>query len=331
MTILSTMSNLPSSAAPLLSIAEVERDTGLGKDTLRVWERRYGFPAPARDAQGQRLYTQAEVDRLRQIASLLRAGYRPGGVVPLDEAGRLSLLNPATSPAPAGAATERAESVASAAQSATITTVLDTLARRDGLGLRRQLQQALTRLGLAAFVTDLMAPLATAVGLGWMRGELRVAEEHLFTEVAHSVLRQGLLALPEPVPGAAPRVLLTTLPGEPHGLGLLMAEAMCALEGAWCVNLGPQTPIDDIVAAAGWHHAQIVGLSATGSLPVRWLRQGLTQLHQRLAPGTALWLGGSAAAGLRGPAGLVRITDLRLIGPALAACQSGPPAGQADG
>ncbi|HEX5682672.1 MAG TPA: MerR family transcriptional regulator [Ideonella sp.] len=323
------MSNSPTSAAPSLSIAEVERDTGLGKDTLRVWERRYGFPAPARDAQGQRLYTQVEVDRLRQIASLLRAGHRPGRVVPLDEAGRQSLLRPAAPAAATAAATEPAGPASSAFQSAAIVAALDTLARRDGLGLRRQLQQALTRLGLAAFVTDLMAPLATEVGLGWMRGELRVAEEHLFTEVAHSVLRQGLLALPEPVPGTAPRVLLTTLPGEPHGLGLLMAEAMCALEGAWCVNLGPQTPIDDIVAAAGWHHAQIVGLSATGSLPVRWLRQGLTQLRQRLAPGTALWLGGSAAAGLRGPAGVVRISDLRLISRALAACSSGPAAAAA--
>jgi methanogenic corrinoid protein MtbC1 len=38
-------------------------------------------------------------------------------------------------------------------------------------------------------------------------------------------------------------VLLTTLPGEPHGLGLLMAEAMLALEGCTCVSLGVQTPV----------------------------------------------------------------------------------------
>jgi hypothetical protein len=27
-----------------LCIAQVERDTGLSKDPLRMWERRYGFP-----------------------------------------------------------------------------------------------------------------------------------------------------------------------------------------------------------------------------------------------------------------------------------------------
>ncbi|MEK8030440.1 MerR family transcriptional regulator [Ideonella sp. DXS29W] len=308
---------------PLLSIADVERDTGLGKDTLRVWERRYGFPTPARDDQGQRMYTQADVDRLRQIAALLRAGHRPGRVVVLDDAQRQALLNPY----PPGEGTDAPPNAnGHGREAAAVQALLDTVTHRDGLALRRQLQQSLTRLGLAVFVTDLMAPLTTAVGQAWLRGELGVADEHLFTEVAHGILRQGLMSLPEPVPGVAPRVLLTTLPGEPHGLGLLMAEAMCALSGAWCVNLGPQTPIDEIVAAAGWHRAQVVGLSATGCLPVRWLRQGLDQLRQRLPAGTLLWLGGSAGDLRRAP-GIVRITDLRAIAPAIAALP--PPSGSA--
>lgn len=306
------------------SIAEVERDTGLGKDTLRVWERRYGFPAPERDAQGQRVYTQVAVDRLRQIAALMRAGHRPGKVVPLDDAARLLLLG-ATTAVPASAAEAGLDEVAKGLPPSVLA-ALGALKARDGLALRRQLQQARTRLGLGDFVAELLAPLTTAVGLAWMSGELRVADEHLYTEVAHGVLRQGLLALPEPVAaGAAPRVLLTTLPGEPHGLGLLMAEAMCALEGAWCVNLGPQTPLDEIVGAAEWHHAQVVGLSATGCLPLRALRQGLLQLRQRLPVGTALWLGGSAAAGLRGLAGVQKMNDLRAIGPALRQLPFSPP------
>ena len=50
-----------------IGIAAVERDTGLGKDTLRVWERRYGFPKPERDAQGERAYPLAQVQRLRLL------------------------------------------------------------------------------------------------------------------------------------------------------------------------------------------------------------------------------------------------------------------------
>lgn len=57
----------PTPAALALSIADVERDTGLGKDTLRVWERRYGFPTPGRDAHGERRYDEAQLQRLRLI------------------------------------------------------------------------------------------------------------------------------------------------------------------------------------------------------------------------------------------------------------------------
>jgi MerR family transcriptional regulator, light-induced transcriptional regulator len=328
----------PIQATSRWSIAEVERDTGLGKDTLRVWERRYGFPVPERDANGQRVYTQAAVDRLRQIAVLLRVGHRPGRVVPLDDAQREALLGqpapggaPPADQAPGASAREDAPGPHRSYASDAIAATMAALKRRDGLALRRHLQQACTRLGLGDFVVEVLAPLTTAVGQGWMAGELRVADEHLFTEVSHGVLRQRLLALTDPdtgdhpADGAAPRVLLTTLPGEPHGLGLLMAEAMCTLAGATCVNLGPQTPLDEIVAATEWHQAQVVGLSATGALPVRALRQGLQQLRERLPASAVLWVGGAAAGGLRGLAGVVRMGDLRAIAPALAAVDAPKP------
>ena len=71
------------------TIADVERDTGLSKDTLRVWERRYGFPLPLRDAQGERRYDDDQLLRLRHIRRLLDAGHRPGRVVPLPRPPRL--------------------------------------------------------------------------------------------------------------------------------------------------------------------------------------------------------------------------------------------------
>jgi DNA-binding transcriptional MerR regulator len=67
-----------SAQEPTLSIAAVERDTGLSKDTLRVWERRYGFPAPTRDAIGERLYGRADLQKLRMLKRLLDAGHRAG-------------------------------------------------------------------------------------------------------------------------------------------------------------------------------------------------------------------------------------------------------------
>ena len=67
-----------------LSISAVERDTGLSKDTLRVWERRYGFPLPLRDSLGERAYSRADVERLRIIRRLMDAGHRPGKILGLS-------------------------------------------------------------------------------------------------------------------------------------------------------------------------------------------------------------------------------------------------------
>ena len=65
------------------SIGVVAKRTHMHPETLRVWERRYGFPLPGRDRLGERSYPQEQVQRLRVIKRLLDAGHRPGKVVPL--------------------------------------------------------------------------------------------------------------------------------------------------------------------------------------------------------------------------------------------------------
>ena len=74
---------LPTSAGTpaMAGISAVERDTGISKDKLRIWERRYGFPTPLRDDNGERVYPLAQVQRLRMIKRLMDAGHRPGRVV----------------------------------------------------------------------------------------------------------------------------------------------------------------------------------------------------------------------------------------------------------
>ena len=78
------MTSPSTSSEPLASIAATERDTGLSKETLRVWERRYGFPAPMRDAGGERGYPADQLAKLRLVKRLIDAGHRPGRIVSLD-------------------------------------------------------------------------------------------------------------------------------------------------------------------------------------------------------------------------------------------------------
>ena len=52
-------------------------------------------------------------------------------------------------------------------------------------------------------------------------------------------------------------------------LGLLMVEALLAASGAWCLSLGAQTPIADIVGAARGTTIDIVAVSSSGAYPAR--------------------------------------------------------------
>ena len=64
-----------------IGIGAIAQEIGLTKDTLRVWERRYGFPQPRRSPGGERLYPQEQVTKLRLVKRLLDAGHRPSKVL----------------------------------------------------------------------------------------------------------------------------------------------------------------------------------------------------------------------------------------------------------
>jgi DNA-binding transcriptional MerR regulator len=286
------------------NISAVERETGLSKDVLRMWERRYGFPKPARDDNGERQYSAAETAKLRAIKRLMDIGARPGKIIALS----LEELN--------GLADARAPLHREPAPLAVEGDVVARLGAHDVAGLQQSLAQWLMREGLQRFVVDTLAPLNRAVGDAWMRGELRVFQEHLYTELVQATLRSAINTFPRQ--GGRPRVLLTTLPSEQHGLGLLMVEAVLVPEGALCVSLGPQTPLDDIRLAVDAYGIDIVALSFSTAFPVRQAAESLARLRRHLSARVGLWAGGDMTRRVRKTLpGVVLLPDLAGCGGAL--------------
>jgi DNA-binding transcriptional MerR regulator len=284
----SSLQAVPSAA---LGIAAVERETGLSKDLLRVWERRYGFPQPERDAQGERLYPAEQVQRLRWIKRLLDAGHRPSHVVALPPAAlqeRLRRLAEAAPPVPRGGPLPPSQEL--------LDDLLQPLLRHELLRLHEQLQAQLLKRGLGPYVIELLAPLIHRVGQLWAEQRLQVFEEHLFTEAVQQQLRRALAMLPLPEQHDRPRVLLSTLPGEEHGLGLLMVQSLLALDGCHCVSLGPQTPIGDLAEVVRLQRADVLCLSFSAYAGAALVEDGLSTLLPLLPEGVELWAGGSASA-----------------------------------
>jgi len=301
--------NLTTSSAPGLPIAAVERDTGLSKDTLRVWERRYGFPQPARDANGERVYPSDQVDKLRLLKRLMDQGHRPGKIAEQSLEQLQALAEAGNGSASPASSEQRSDDA--------LGPFLELVTEHRVEDLRRELSMLTVKVGLARFVTDVIAPLTALVGETWARGRLAIFEEHLYTESVQGVLRNAITSIPHP--GESPRVLLTTVPQEPHGLGVLMAEAMFALEGARCVPLGVRTPVMEIVRGAESQQIDIVALSFSPVVNPYQVTESLKELRAQLPAATELWAGGSSPVlQRRPPAGVRVLGSLEDVGPAVA-------------
>lgn len=268
-----------------IPISAVERETALSKDTLRMWERRYGFPQPSRDQFGDRLYPPAQVEKLRLIRRLMDKGFRPGKIIPQPFHALLELLS--------GSQVQDTFN-----QSDFITDSIRLISEHRVSEFRSALQGQVQNLGLRRFILEVAAPMSRSVGEAWFRGELAIFEEHLFTEVMQNLLRKwtGEARASEL---KAPRILLTTFPNEQHALGLLMVEALMSMEGAECISFGIQMPIADIVSAVAAYQADIVALSFSQAYPRSRSSEGILQLRKTLQPHIEIWLGGGGVTRIK--------------------------------
>jgi methanogenic corrinoid protein MtbC1 len=237
-----------------------------------------------RSPGGERLYPQEQVTKLRLVKRLLDAGHRPSKVLGQS----VDMLQ------------QLAESsgIGQDAPDAELDHLLSLLRNSKYDEFRYGLVKRATRDGLERFVLDVVAPLSARVGNAWAAGTLQVFHEHLFSEAIQTTLRNLMRPLADATRGrgSRPRVLLTTLSGEGHGLGILMAEAMFLLSECECIQLGLQTPLHDIVQAVTAHSIDIVALSFTAVMPAQSIANGLSDLRNLLPPPVCIWVGGSSPA-----------------------------------
>lgn len=273
-----------------LPIQAVVRETGLSKELLRMWERRYGFPDPQRDAQGDRLYDMDQVVRLRLLKRLVDQGFRPSKIIHEPQAQLLRLM---------------AETAPRRASEPTLADdLLAMLQHQDVQAIRDFIAHQLISLGIERFVLDFMQQAHEQVGEAWMRGALAVHDEHLFTAEVQAALRLAISNLR--LSSRAPRALLATPPDETHTLGLLMVEALMRVEGLEVLSYGAQMPVRDVAQAVKRHQVPLVGISVSAAYSTARALEFLELLRLQLPSEVVIWAGGSALRGLRqAPAGVV--------------------------
>jgi DNA-binding transcriptional MerR regulator len=287
----------------LHSIGDLAEACGISVDTLRIWERRYGRPEPIRLPSGHRRYTIEHIRWLRRVAEALAQGHRTNKVVRAtdEELDRL-LAKEAPPPAP-----EDLEPLFRAVHGYREAQLLDRLWERW------------RRLGPEPFLDRVLDPLLVGVGRRWADGTLDVRHEHFLSEVVEHFLRAARASVLKTSSG--PGIVLATLEGELHGLGLHMAAVVCARQRWRPRVLGVSTPLDEIVKAALESKARAVGVSVSLHTGGIGTDRRLAELRRRLPSDRRVIVGGAGARGARrGPRGIEYARTLgdlaRLLGAA---------------
>jgi MerR family transcriptional regulator, light-induced transcriptional regulator len=292
------------SEGPEYSIRVVSRLTGLSADTLRMWERRYGYPSPRRTESGLRLYARADIERLTLIARGIKLGYRVGETVGLDQAALRQRLAAADT------------TTATAGDACLAHDLVDHAIADEPDSLRVGLRRAAVTLGTKRFITEVATPLLHELGDAWSQGALEVQQEHLATEILQAQLHV-MAAAYEGATG--PVVVLSTLPKESHGLGLQLVGLYLAACGALPRILGADTPTAQIAGAAKALKADAVAISVSVAASSVAATNHLNSLVEVLDRTVALWVGGQGAARIRSlPERAVRLRQWAELEDALA-------------
>jgi DNA-binding transcriptional MerR regulator/methylmalonyl-CoA mutase cobalamin-binding subunit len=239
----------------------VARRTGLTPDVIRVWERRYSAVSPSRSETRRRLYSDEDVERLILLRKATLAGRRIGDVAHLtdEDLGELvesDARSNADVPRPArGETSSDTPESASTHLGACIRAVEDL----DAQALEAALTRARLELSTPVLIDTVLMPLLHEVGERWRSGSIRPYQEHLATTMVKSLLENLRPFSAQPVGG--PEFVVTTLAGQHHELGAMMAAVVGATEGWRVTYLGPSLPAEEIAAAAIRRRARAVGLS----------------------------------------------------------------------
>lgn len=315
-------------------IAVVADRTGLSRDVLRVWERRYDAVSPSRSAGGQRLYSDANIERFRLLSAATQHGRSIGQVAALsnerlaaliaeDEAesrltvrgedktepvtglpGESQAVKTETGPTPVqnlpvAPSDETSQAHALHTQHAAVVARLYELTQQmDSAGLDRELRRAITTSGLPVALEVIIPGLMHSIGNDWKHRRLGIAEEHLASAAVLAVVSDAIRAVPDT--GSGPRLLVATPSGERHGLGAALVAATAALEGWSIIQLGIDLPAQEIVAAAATTQARAVALSVVHAGNPAQTREQLLEVRAGLPANVVLILGGAAVMQWRG-------------------------------
>jgi len=268
-------------------IHRVAKLTGLSKDVIRVWERRFGLLKPTRGANRYRNYSDDDVALLRFLKEQLDAG---GSIGELAKLGREELLGRARASAPRVSFVDNTFS-------RLLRELLSTLNPFNRVTFEKRLNGAVAVVPFEEALHGILLPLQEQVGQLWHDAQIDVAIEHYVTKQIQQKIFSAMNQLPVAEFGA--KVVVACPPGEEHDIAALTVAYRCRIRGCRVYYLGANVPVASLTNLCGKVEPDLTIISFPLALSDDQATQLVQALADEVSPVSNLAVGGHGAIAMR--------------------------------
>ncbi|WP_053366981.1 MerR family transcriptional regulator [Bacillus sp. FJAT-27245] len=211
------------------NIKAVSKLLGIQPGTLRAWERRYGIISPGRSESGHRLYSENQVEILREIIAMIGQGFTVGQAV--AHLGKQPVAQRAGK-RPGGQLEQYKNEL------------MDAFRVFDDGSAHRAIDACLSHYTFETALSTFFRPLLLEMEGGVRKGSLNNACFLFGTAIIRSRIESIALA-PSGI-RFLPRALLLCAPSEQNDIWLLLLAAFLRLKGFQVIYLGPGIGEDEV-------------------------------------------------------------------------------------
>jgi methanogenic corrinoid protein MtbC1 len=252
------------STTPAFNLKVVLKETGLGADTLRAWERRYGLPVPNRSAGGHRLYSQRDIETIKWLMKRQAEGLSISRAVDFWNEQIASGVDPLAGPAQ----TVLVATSTMPVQYQAPDTNLDSLRTRwveacmefSESAAEQVLNQAFSMFPVEVVCIEVLQKGMSEIGERWYQNRASVQQEHFASGLAMRRLDALLSACPAPTRNQS--VLVGCPAEEWHTFTPLLLALLLRRRGLSVIYLGANVPSEQFSNTVKNMNADLVVLVA---------------------------------------------------------------------
>jgi MerR family transcriptional regulator, light-induced transcriptional regulator len=259
-------------------INQVAKLTGLSKEVLRVWEKRYRLLSPERGSNRYRLYSEQDVELLKYLTREIEQGHAIGELASLGKDEILARMRDGkeeSKPFPSDQFLVELEKY---------------LLPLDTLSFEKRLNELVVLLPFEEFFNRILIPLQIRVGELWFDKKIDISIEHYVTAQAKIKIFTAINMINAEQTG--PQVLVACPSWELHEIGAQMIAYFCAARRCRVNFLGANLPLANLMHFSFLTKPDVVILSCTSDISENKARAYFAELSPQISPICPVWVGG---------------------------------------